>query len=310
MSHDIVPLQAGPSAGSVSEQMVSLLQHALTRLKSPQENEAPRGRGRPATFSLEHLWLAVLVGMLQQAESVARIWRSMRSGPIGTFPLLKVTYNAVRTRLLTAGMLPLQQFFLQIRDALRLWQEQAGISALPLARFAPQVVALDETSLDSLKRLTADLREVTDKNPHLRPGNLAGLFDLRHQQWVRLQFRADVPAGCNVGILLLLEGLQRGSLIMADLGYFAWFDYLTERGYYWISRLKSRTSYSIHQIFYEDQEQGMLDALIWLGAYRPDRAAYPARLVQFTLSGMTYQYITNVLDPAVLPMLCARASGM
>jgi hypothetical protein len=304
MSHDIVPLQPLPSSGSVSEQMVSLLQHLLTLVSQPQEPTLKRGRGRPALFRLEPLWLAVLVGMLTQAESVARIWRSMRSGPIGTFPLIKVTYNAVRTRLRQAGMLPLQHFFLQMREALLVFQEQAGISALPLASFAPQVVALDETSLDALKRLTDDLQEVPDKNAHLRPGKLAGLFDLRSQQWIRLQFRADVPAGCNVGVVFLLQELQRGSLILADLGYFAfaWFDYLTERGYFWISRLKAKTSYTVHQIFAEDVEQGVLDAIIWLGAYRADQAAYAVRLVQFTVQAVTYQYITNVLDPAQLPM--------
>lgn len=307
MSHDIVPMQPVSSSGSVSEQMVSVLQHLLTLLMQQDNGKAPAsqpGRGRPPTFSLEHLWLAVLVGMLHHGESVARIWRSMRTGPIGTFPLVNVTYNAVRTRLLKAGMVPLQHFFLQMREALRLFQEQSGICALPLASFAPQVVALDETSLDELKRLTADLREVPDKNPHLRPGKLAGLFDLRSQQWVRLQFRADVPAGCSVGVTFLLETLQRGSLILADLGYFgfAWFDYLTGQGYHWISRLKSKTSYTVHQILYEDPVDGVLEAIIWLGAYRADRAAHAVRLVQFVWEGVTYQYITNVLDPAVLPM--------
>jgi hypothetical protein len=307
MSHHNVPMQAGSSAGSVSEQMVSLLTHLLTLLKVEQEPQEPItkvGRGRPATFSLEHLWLAILVGMLNQADGLSRIWRSMRSGPIGPFPAITVTYCAVRDRLLKASMLPLQQFFVQIREALLLFQEQSGVCALPLAQFAPQVVALDETSLDELKRLTSDLREVPDKNPHLRPGKLAGLFDLRSQQWVRLQFRADVPAGCSVGVAFLLETLQRGSLILADLGYFgfAWFDYLTGQGYHWISRLKSKTSYTVHQILYEDQVDGVFEAIIWLGAYRADRAAHAVRLVQFVWEGVTYQYITNVLDPAVLPM--------
>jgi len=307
MSHDIVPMQPVSSAGSVSEQMVSLLTHLLTLLTPQDSSQEPArkpGRGRPPTLGLEHLWLAMLVGMLTHCESVARIWRSMRTGPIGTFPQVKVTYNAVRTRLLKAGMVPLQHSFLHIRDALRLFQEQSGISALPLAPFAPQVVALDETSLDELKRLTADLREVPDKNPHLRPGKLAGLFDLRTQQWVRLQFRADVPAGCNVGVVFLLQELQRGSLILADLGYFAfaWFDYLTGQGYHWISRLKSKTTYTVHQVFYQDAEHDVLDALVWLGAYRADQAAHIVRLVQFTWEGVTYQYLTNVLDPAVLPL--------
>jgi hypothetical protein len=186
-----------------------------------------------------------------------------------------------------------------------LWAQQQRISALPLASFAAEVVALDETSLDELQRLTADLREVPDKDAHLRPGKLAGLFDLRRQQWLRLQFRADVPGGCNVGIWSVLAGLARGSLILEDLGYFSfpWFDYLTECGYYWISRVKAKTSYTVQQVFYQDVANGVLDALVWLGAYRADRAAYAVRLVQYRYQGITYQYFTNVLDPAQLPLL-------
>lgn len=304
MSNDIVPMQPGSTA-SVSEQMVSLLQQLLHICAQKQEQGTKRGRGQPPRFSLEQVWLALLVGMLTQVASMRCVWRSLVSGPTGTFPALNVTYEAVRSRLLSAGVKQLPHFFEQIRQALLWWQEQFGVSALPLACFAPQVVALDETSLDELKRLTEDLREVPDADPQLRPGKLAGLFDLRIQQWVRLQFRADVPAGCNIGICSMLEGLQRGSLILADLGYFGfpWFDYLTEMGYCWISRLKAKTSYTLHQVLYEDTESGVLDALIWLGAYRADKAAYPVRLVQYCLDGITYQYLTNVLDPAQLPLV-------
>ena len=51
-------------------------------------------------------------------------------------------------------------------------------------------------------------------------------------------------ANCKVGVLLLLETLTPGSLILADLGYFSfpWFDYLTSQGYWWLSRLRERTS--------------------------------------------------------------------
>ena len=305
MSHEIVETQPCSAASSVSEQMVSVLSHLLTLAAGQQDACPKRGRGRPPSFSLEHLWLAVLVGMLTQVEGLRRIWRGMVSGPLGSFPMLAVTYEAVRSRLLAAGSAPLQHFFVQMREALRLWAQQQQLSAWPLASFAPEVVALDETSLDELKRLTADLREVPDKDAHLRPGKLAGLFDLRHQQWLRLQFRAEVPAGCNVGIWSLLAGLARGSLILEDLGYFSfpWFDYLTECGYDGISRVKAKTSSTVQQVFYQDVTCGVLDALVWLGADRADRAAYAVRLVQYQYQGIRYQYFTNVLDPAQLPLL-------
>lgn len=81
-------------------------------------------------------------------------------------------------------------------------------------------------------------------DPHLLPGKLACLFDVRTQRLVRVQFRADVLAPCNTAILLLLDGLAPGSLLLADLGYFSfpWFDYLTGQGYFWVSRLKDQKS--------------------------------------------------------------------
>src|SRR6266446_8017597 len=299
MPHDTACLQPLPPALPLREQMVSFLDQMLSLSSPASAIPAKGGRGRPASFSLNHLWLALLIGILSQADGLRRVWRCMVLGPIGSFPMLTVTYEAVRSRLLAAGTTSLQAFFEQISAHLQhvLLKEQG--SALSLACFAPQVVALDESTLDQLKRLTHDLREVPDKDAHLQPGKLAGLFDLRLQQWVRLQFRADVPAGCNVGILELLSGLAHGSLILADLGYFSfpWFDYLTEQGFFWISRLKERTSYTVQQVFYQDEANGVLDALIWLGAYRADRAAYAVRLVQYRYQGITYQYFTNVLDP-------------
>jgi hypothetical protein len=303
MAHDTAYPQA--LAPAMPGQMVSFLEQMLALSSTESAIVAKRGRGRPATFCLQHLWLALLIGILSQADGLRRIWRSMVLGPMGSFPILTVTYEAVRSRLLAAGTESLQQLFEHISAHLARLLSKEELSALPLASFAPQVVALDETTLDELKRLTGDLEKVPDKDPHLRPGKLAGLLDLRLQQWVRLQFRADVPAGCNMGILELLEGLAHGSLIVADLGYFGfpWFDYLTGQGFFWISRLKERTSYTVQQVFYQDDAHGVLDALIWLGAYRADRAAHAVRLVQYQLAGKTYSYLTNVLDPAQLSML-------
>jgi hypothetical protein len=101
-------------------------------------------------------------------------------------------------------LIDLLQLFELVGRGLAHWSQGQQPSTLSLASFASQVVALDETTLDQV----------------------------RQQRWVRLQFHADVLAYCNVGILLLLEGLAPGSLILADLGYFSfpWFDYLTGQG--------------------------------------------------------------------------------
>jgi hypothetical protein len=134
------------------------------------------------------------------------------------------------------------------------------------------------------------------------PGKLAGRYDVRKQQWDLVQWRQDAQANCKMNVGSLLQGLPAGSLLLFDLGYFAfwWFDQLSERGYWWISRLREKTSYEIVHVYW--RYEGHLDALIWLGAYRANRAGRMVRLIRFWDGQMLHTYITNVLDPHHLSM--------
>ena len=296
-----------PPSASLAQQIVALLEELLVQSEASSSSlmtSGKRPRGRPPTLPLDQLWLALLIGVIRHAKHVSTIWRTLCLETTGSFAVVHLTYEAVRKRLLTAGTAPLQRLFETVSQALAQRSLSQPPSALTLAPFASQVVALDETTLDHLQRLTQDLRDVPDGDPHRIPGKLAGLFDLRLQRWLRVQFRADVLAGCNTGILLLLEVLAPGSLILADLGYFGfpWFDYLTDQGFFWVSRLKAKTTYEIKEVLAYDDHLGLLDAIIWLGTYRADRAAHAVRLVIFCFHGTQYRYLTNVLDPQLLSM--------
>lgn len=217
--------QIQPRSPSLAQQLVHLLPQVLVLSPESTAVQAPerRRRGRPPLLSLQHLYLALLIGVIRQTPHLSTIWRRLSLEETGSFAPVQLTYEAVRKRLLSAGTSALQQLFETVSHALA---HCSPPSALTLAPFATQVVALDESTLDRVRRLTADLRPLPNGDPHLLPGKLAGLFDLRLQRWVRMQFRADVLAHCSTGILLLLEGLPPGSLILADLGYFSfpWFD--------------------------------------------------------------------------------------
>lgn len=294
-----------PSDRPLQEQIVAVFQQLLSDAAPLPPVGAKRGPGRPCKLSTQQLWLALLVGIFQSAGGFRDIWRLLIVESLGSFPALQMTYEGVRKRLLSLGSAALQDLYEHVRVVLAQRDRPASRSALPLAPFASEVVALDETTLDKLKRLTSDLKDVADGDPHLLAGKLAGLFDLRRQQWRCLQLRTDVLAACNTGVLMLLEGLPLASLILADLGYFsfAWLDYLTDTGYYYISRLRENGSYIVKHVLYQDEENQVLDAIVWLGAYRADRAAHAVRLVQFELDGLLYRYLTNVLDPLELPLL-------
>lgn len=67
-----------------------------------------------------------------------------------------------------------------------------------------------------------------------------------------------------------------------------------------MSRLRQKTSYTVRHVYY--QHGDTFDGLVWLGAYRADRAATTVRLVQFRIDAVSYRYITNVHDPTLLPL--------
>lgn len=295
--------QIQPASASLAHQLVHLLQEvvefATTQHDLPLAQRRPRGH--PLHLSWLHLALALLMGVLQQDRHLSTIWRRLYLQPIGSFAPVHLTYEAVRKRLLGAGSAVLEQLFDTVSSALAQISQPLP-SALTLAPFATEVVALDESTLDGLRRLTQEQRDLTTGDPHLLPGKVAALFDLRRQRWMRVQFRADVLAACNTGILLLLQDLAPGSLMVADLGYFSfpWFDYLSGAGYWWISRLKQGVTYEIKQVLAYDERTGLLDAIVWLGKYRADRAAHAVRLVCYTFDGKQHGYLTNVLDPLQL----------
>jgi hypothetical protein len=64
---------------------------------------------------------------------------------------------------------------------------------------------------------------------------------------------------------------------------------LTGQGFFWVSRLKEKTTYQIKEVLAYDEQKGILDAIVWLGKYRADQAAYAVRLVIFCYQGKQYR---------------------
>jgi hypothetical protein len=113
---------------------------------------------------------------------------------------------------------------------------------------------------------------------------------------------AQALRNCKQDVLPLLEDLPWRSLLLFDLGYFSFplFDWLTERGYYCISRYRERTCYQLLHVYY--RHDVLLDAVVWLGSANGPHAARAVRLVRFGDGKQLRLYFTNVLDPLQLPM--------
>jgi hypothetical protein len=126
---------------------------------------------------------------LHGAHSFQAFWRLLVVEPLGSFPLLSITDEAVRKRLLALGPGTCAQLYQRLCDLLP--RPPISQSTLPLACFATEVVSLDESTMEALARSQAELRSLSPEDPQLVAGKLAGLWDVRRQRWLRLQFRAD-----------------------------------------------------------------------------------------------------------------------
>ena len=258
------------------------------------------GPGRPRILPALALWGGFLVCVLRGFSSQLDLWRLLALGQLWDYPRYPVGDQAVYKRLAAAGTQPLEHLFAQTSAVLA--ARLAPYAASDLAPFAREVVALDHSDLDPIARRLPRLRDLPPNDAQLLPGQLAGLFDLRRQQWREIQFIPEPHQNEKVTARAMVAGLPPESLVLCDLGFFgfAWFDDLTDQGLWYVSRLRQGTSYAVLHTYYADHET--FDGLIWLGQHRADRAKHAVRLIRFRHQGNLHHYITNVLDPLTCPL--------
>ncbi len=296
MTHDT----PSPHASAPSTALGAQLEQMLLTMPTTATGAA-RKRGRPRTLSAWHLSLAVLVGLLRGLQSQREVWRLLAFYGVGCLPALPLSDQAVYERLEQDGVSAFQSVFVQLSQWLA--QRLAPYENRQLAPFATAVMALDESVLDRVKRCVSWLRDVPNGDSRLLPGRLVGLFDVRLQQWRRLDVLLDANADCKVHARAMLRAVAKGSLLLFDLGYFSfpWVDELTQLGYWYLTRQRAKTRYHIVHILY--QADGVFDALVYLGVHSSDQAGQLVRLVCFRLGCQQYCYLTNVLDPAQLSLV-------
>lgn len=279
------------------DQIEEFLQGIIEKLEPIRTD--PVGRGRPRILPAACLWAGVLVCILRGWNSQLGIWRLLARKGLWEYPRFAISDQAVYKRLEQDGSQPFQRLWEQVSEVLK---QRLAPYAQELAGFASEVVVIDHTTLDKVARHLPLLRQVPDGDLRLLPGRLAGVFDVRLQQWRHVTHVDDPAENEKVSVRSLLAHIRPGALILADLGFFgfAWFDDLTTGGYYWLSRLREKTSYTVLHTYYQQGET--FDGLIWLGAYRADRARHAVRLVTFRVGATLHRYITNVTDPHRFPL--------
>jgi len=111
----------------------------------------------------------------------------------------------------------LETLFVRLSQVLH--ERLAPYADTTLAPFATEVVAIDEMVLEKVLKLLPALRE--KRGRALLPGRLATVFNLRRQQWCRAQVIPDVNEREQLHARDLVCGIPTKSLILFDLGYFA-----------------------------------------------------------------------------------------
>jgi len=264
----------------------------------PRLSPAPNPRGRPEILPGALLWTGVLVCLLRHTASQQALWRLLHQVGLWAFPRVPVTAEAVRIRLERAGPATMQTLFAEVTAVLA---DQRPVPP-PLATFATGVYAIDESTLDGIARTLPALRALPDGDDRLLPGKLITAFDVRTQQFATV-LTTDVPRqNERVAARALVATLPTGSLLLADLGYFGfrWFDDLTDDGYSFLSKLRQKTSTSVVHVL--SAAGPIRDELVWLGARQADRAKHLVRRIQVPVGRTIQTDLTNVLDPAVLPI--------
>lgn len=268
--------RAGAPDGAVVGDIEGFVQELLTAMPPDPAEPQP---GRPRVLPALALWAGLLVCVLCGVGSQRALWRLLHDRQLWFYPRFPVSDQAVYTRLARAGTAPLEQLLRQVLAVLS--ARLAPYADTRLAPFAADVVALDETALDPLARRLPALRDLPATDARRLPGKLAAVFDVRRQLFRHVEHHPAPHQREQVGARNLLAALRPGTLILADLGYFgfAWFDDLTSQGFFWLSRLRAKTSYTVIHAFYQRGET--FDGLVWLGAHRADQARYAVRLIQF-----------------------------
>jgi hypothetical protein len=297
MTHDTsceppcLPNQPAPSV------VMALLSQACV---ATNHQVAQRAAGRPATLSGPHLALGVVSHLVEGWQSRLEVWRRLRFEPTGPFAPVTISNQAVYERLANHGIDLMQHLFTLVTTHLA--PTTIATEDRSLAPFAPLVLSMDESVLDTMLRRFPYKEELGHRAPRplLPPGRIAALFNIRTQQWHRIDVLPDGQANCKVHARALLSGLPAGTLVLFDRGYtcFSFFDELTTAGLRWITRASKATGYPVVHAFV--QRDDLFDGLVRVGRYRSDHAGYTVRLVRFRRHGQWHSYLTNVLDPLLL----------
>jgi hypothetical protein len=287
----------GPSAEVVEQQLAELVHPAIY--------------AQIAAFQAMGLRQRILTLPVMVAFVLSLIWRQMGSvreairtlneeGMLWVAPL-EVSQQAVSERLRTfpAGLFKqvLLELLPQMHQRVASYHRPMPPAVAHARRHFTEILALDGSTLDALLHKVGLLREVDQP---VLAGRIAGLLDVTSQLPRELWYEEDSQAHDQRFWQRALSVLEKGVLLIFDLGFLnhAIYDQLTDQGIGFVTRMRQGAAHRVERVIRHSAT--VHDQVIWLGAGET-LCRHPMRLVELLHQGKWYRYLTNVLDPEVLP---------
>jgi len=244
-------------------------------------------------FVLSLLWRHI--GSVREAVRVLNEEGLLWTGPMPVSPQAVLQRLRTLPPALFAGVLE------QILPAMQQrWQERNRPLPEALAwasKHFSAVLALDGSTLDALCKKVGLLQGAAG---NVLAGRMAALLDVASLLPRKLWYEEDSKAHDQTFWEGALGLVEPGMLLLFDLGFvdYARFDRMSQAGIFFVTRLKSNAAVERLQVL--RQGENLLDCLIRLGT-GAKQCQEPLRMVAIRYQGKWYRYLTNVLDPAVLP---------
>jgi hypothetical protein len=272
----------------------------------------PATYAQVATFHAMGLRERILTLPVMMAFVLSLIWRHLGSVSEATRVLREegllwasphqVSQPAVEQRLRGLPPVLFQNVLLDLLPRLlERWRTRKRPLAPALAwaeRRFTSVLALDGSTLDGLLRKVGLLRD--GEGPVLA-GRMAALLDLLSQLPRQVWYEEDWHAHDQRFWERVLSSLTRGALLIFDLGFlnYARFDQLTEQGVFFLTRTTTNIATRTEQVLRARED--LRDRLVWVGSGSESCCQKLLRLVEVRYAGKWYRYLTNVVDPKMLP---------
>ncbi len=293
-----------PPAPAIEQMLTELIHPATYAQVAAYQDMGLRHR----TLTLPVMMAFVLSMIWRQIGSVREAIRVLHQEGVLWVPPLSVSQSAVAQRLRT---LPAPLFRQVLLDVLPIMHERwlartrSGTRPLPpVLAWAQQhytgVVAFDGSTLDTLLRKVGLLSDLPAKHKGLLGGRIAGILDLCSHLPRHILYEEDSQAHDQTFWQGVIETLEPGLLVLFDMGFvnYSFFDCLTDREISMLTPLRQNAAIEIVAVL--TQTPMLRDYIVVLGKGE-GRCVHQMRVVEVIVKGKRYRYLTNVLDPALLP---------